>query len=64
MASLPSDSPESMAAPWVRWAILAVVTLAVVIVAVVWGGMSGALLVGWAVGMALAATLILFRRRG
>jgi hypothetical protein len=48
--------------PWIRWATGATLTLIAALVAVFWGGFHSALLLGWAVGMILAATLILFRR--
>jgi len=48
---------------WRNWLIGSCVALAAVAGLVFWGGYHGGLLLGWAVGMVLAATLILFRRR-
>ncbi|MGE0419844.1 MAG: hypothetical protein AB7O80_23820 [Acetobacteraceae bacterium] len=48
---------------WIRWTIVALLSLIVVLLAVFWAGLNSALLLGWALGMILAATLNLFRRR-
>jgi hypothetical protein len=48
---------------WRGWLIGAGLTLLAVCGLVFWGGYHGGLLLGWAVGMVLSATLILFRRR-
>jgi hypothetical protein len=48
---------------WRNWLIGSAVALAAVAGLVFWGGYHGGLLLGWAVGMVIAAVLILFRRR-
>ena len=48
---------------WVRWIVGATVSLIAVVFAVFWLGMNSALLLGWAIGMILAAALNLFSRR-
>ncbi len=47
---------------WIRWMVAALLSLALVLFAVFWAELNSALLLGWALGMSLAATLNLFRR--
>lgn len=55
--------PTDTTARWLRWAAGAAVSLLAVMAAVFLAGLSEALFVGWAIGMTLAATLILFQGR-
>jgi hypothetical protein len=47
---------------WLWWAVGAVVSLIVVAAAVFIAGMHPALLLGWGIGMAIAAMMLAFRR--
>lgn len=48
---------------WVWWAVAAVISFVAVVAAVFVAHMHGALLLGWAIGMIVAATIMLFKRR-
>ncbi len=54
---------ESVFAVWRRFAIWSILALVGLLVLIGFGGYSGALLLGWAVGSVFAATLILFRNK-
>ncbi len=59
------DTGNETTGLWVRWIVGATVSLIAVVFAVFWLQMNSALLLGWALGMILAATLNLFwRARG
>jgi hypothetical protein len=49
--------------PWGRLGIGALLTLAAILLAIAWFDASSALLLGWGIGMVIAAVLILLRRR-
>jgi hypothetical protein len=49
---------------WVWWGVGAGISLLCVVAAVFLAGMHAALLLGWAVGMVIAAALMLFRGGG
>jgi hypothetical protein len=53
------DSPESK---WVAWAIWSSISLLAVLFVVFAGGFDTGLLLGWAVGIIIAAMLVVFRR--
>jgi hypothetical protein len=53
------DSPESK---WVAWAVWSSVSLLAVLFVVFVGGFDTGLLLGWAVGIIIAAMLVVFRR--
>ena len=52
-------SPE---AKWIAWGIWSGISLAVVLLAVVAAGFDTGLLLGWALGVIIAAMLMVFRR--
>jgi len=53
------DTPESK---WVAWALWSIISLAAVLFVVFAGGFNPGLLLGWAVGIIIAAMLVVFRR--
>jgi len=53
---------DRMTLIWVWWAVGAVISFVAVAGAVFMAGMNPALLFGWAVGMIIAALLLIFRR--
>ncbi len=53
------DSPESK---WTAWAIWSSISLVAVLLIVFVGGFDAGLLLGWAVGIIIAAMLVVFRR--
>jgi 4-hydroxybenzoate polyprenyltransferase len=55
----PIESPESK---WIAWALWSGVSLAAVLFIVFAGGFNPGLLLGWAVGIIIAAMLMVFRR--
>jgi hypothetical protein len=55
----PADTPESK---WTAWAIWSAISLAAVLFIVFVGGFNPGLLLGWAVGIIIAAMLVVFRR--
>jgi|HubBroStandDraft_3_1064219.scaffolds.fasta_scaffold2494192_1 hypothetical protein len=54
-----TDNPESK---WVAWAIWSGISLVMALLAVLVAGMDSGLLLGWAVGIIIAAMLMVFRR--
>jgi hypothetical protein len=55
----PGDTPE---ARWTAWAIWSAISLVIVLFAVLVAGFDAALLLGWAVGIIVAAMLMVFGR--
>jgi len=53
------DTPETK---WVAWAIWSSISLVVVLFGVLVAGIDSGLLLGWVVGIIIAAVLIVFRR--
>ena len=58
-APVAEDNPE---AKWIAWGIWSGITLVMVLLAVLVAGFDAALLLGWAVGIIIAAMLMVFRR--
>lgn len=54
-----ADTPE---AKWIAWAIWSGISLVMVLLAVVVAGLDTGLLLGWGVGIIIAAMLMVFRR--
>jgi hypothetical protein len=55
----PGDTPESR---WTAWAVWSAISLAAVLFIVFVGGFNTGLLLGWVVGIIIAAMLVVFRR--
>lgn len=55
----PGDTPESK---WTAWAVWSAISLLAVLFIVFVGGFDAGLLLGWAVGIIIAAMLVVFRR--
>jgi hypothetical protein len=53
------DTPE---AKWIAWGMWSGISLVMVLLAVLVAGMDTGLLLGWALGVIIAAMLMLFRR--
>ncbi len=53
---------DRMTQMWVWWAVGAVISFVAVGAAVFMAGMNPALLFGWAIGMIIAALLLIFKR--
>ena len=56
----PADTPE---AKWIAWAIWSVISLAMVLLGVLGAGFDTGLLLGWAVGIIVAAMIMVFSRK-
>jgi hypothetical protein len=54
-----ADTPESK---WTAWAVWSAISLFAVLFIVFVGGFDAGLLLGWAVGIIIAAMLVVFRR--
>jgi hypothetical protein len=54
-----ADTPE---ANWIAWGIWSGISLVMMLLAVVVAGLDTGLLLGWAVGIIIAAMLMVFRR--
>lgn len=54
-----TDPPE---AKWIAWGIWSGISLVIVLLAVLVAGFDTGLLLGWAVGIIIAAMLMVFRR--
>ena len=60
--SSPEQATDNTDSKWVAWALWAAIALAMVMFAVLCLGIDTGLLLGWAVGVIVAATLTLFGR--
>jgi|HubBroStandDraft_5_1064220.scaffolds.fasta_scaffold563524_2 hypothetical protein len=58
-STTPDASPESK---WVAWAMWSSISLAAVLFVVFAGGFNTGLLLGWVVGIIIAAMMVVFRR--
>jgi hypothetical protein len=58
-ATQPEDDPETK---WVAWGVWSGLSLVAVLLAIFVGGFDPGLLLGWVVGIIIAAVLMVFRR--
>jgi hypothetical protein len=59
---VPTESGDTPESRWTAWAIWSAISLVAVLFVVFVGGFNTGLLLGWAVGIIIAAILVVFRR--